>query len=101
MINIFLNTILGLISTIIQIVCLPINTLIINVLPDISGQINSISTVLNKLFDSITWALGIIPSPIITVLLFIISIEIAKHTINISTHVLLRVFNIFQKIKFW
>lgn len=53
------------------------------------------------MFSSISWALGLIPGYVIEVLLFIFTIEIAKHTIRISTHTLIKIWNLFQKLKFW
>lgn len=99
--NLLINTLLSLISTIVQIICIPINALIINVFPSITNWLTSVDTVLSSIFNSITWALGIIPTPIINVLILIVIVEIAKHTVFISTHILLRLWNIFQKVKFW
>ena len=95
------NIILDLIASVIQIVVWPINAVITSTLPDLSDKIFSVSNTFNSLFDSITWGLGLIPSPIIGVLIFICGVEIAKHTIYISTHTLIKVWNLFQKIKFW
>ena len=93
--------ILNLIASVIQLVCWPVNQVITNALPDLSNKILSVTNTLNTVFDSITWALGLVPPVIVETILFIITIEIAKHTIYISTHMLLKVWNLFQKIKFW
>lgn len=101
MVKALLNVLINLIATIIQIVCWPINSLISSALPDMSNKILSITSTFNSVFDSITWAIGLIPAPIIEVLLFVLICEVAKHTIFVSTHVLVKVWNVFQKIKFW
>lgn len=101
MVKALLNVLINLIATIIQIVCWPINSLISAALPDMSNKILSITSTFNSVFDSITWAIGLIPAPIIEVLLFVLLCEVAKHTIFVSTHVLVKVWNVFQKIKFW
>lgn len=93
--------IINLLATVIQIVVWPVNTVIANALPDLSDKILSVTNTLNTVFDSITWGLGILPPVLIETLLFILLVEIAKHTIYISTHTLLQVWNILQKIKFW
>lgn len=93
--------ILNLVATVIQLVCWPVNQIIVNALPDLSGKILEVTNTLNSVFDSITWALGLVPPLIIETLLFILTIEIAKHTIFVSTHSLIKVWNLFQKIKFW
>lgn len=101
MIKAILNVLINLVATIIQIICWPVNTIITNALPNFSDKILSITNTFNSVFDSITWAIGLIPAPILEVLLFILLVEIAKHTIFVSTHVLVKVWNVFQKIKFW
>lgn len=101
MFKILFNIILNLLATVIQIVVWPINTIISSALPDLSGKILMVTNQLNGIFDSLTWALGLVPPIVIEVLLFIIACEIAKHTIYISTHTLIKVWNVLQKIKFW
>lgn len=101
MVAIFFNVILNFLASLIQIVMWPINQLIIAIMPDISSQITSSINGITSAFSSITWALGLIPLPVKTTLLFILGIEVAKHTIFISTHVLVKVFNLLQKLKFW
>lgn len=92
---------LNLLASVIQLICWPVNQIISNALPDLSDKILVVTNTLNSVFDSITWALGLIPPLIIETLLFILTIEIAKHTIFVSTHTLIKVWNVFQKIKFW
>ena len=95
------NIIINLVASLIQIVVWPINQLIIATLPDLSSKLLFVSTQLNSIFDNLTWALGLVPPIIIETLLFIIAVEIAKHTIYISTHALVKAWNVLQKIKFW
>lgn len=96
-----IDVILNILSTVVQLVVLPINLLIVNTLPVLTIKINEVITALNSVFDSITWAIGVVPSPIIVTLLFILSVEIAKYTIYISTHALVKLWIIIQKVKFW
>lgn len=93
--------IINMLASVIQIVCWPVNQIITNFMPNLSNSILQVTNTLNTVFDSLTWALGLIPPVIIETLLIIISIEIAKHTIFKSTHMLLKVWNLFQKVKFW
>lgn len=95
------NIILDMLASVIQIICWPINSVITSTLPDISSKILSVTNTLNTIFDSMTWALGLLPPIVIETLLFILAVEIAKHTIFVSTHMLIKVWNVFQKIKFW
>lgn len=93
--------IINLLASLIQIVVWPINQVIETALPDLSDKIFQVTNVFSTLFDCLTWALGVLPTPVLGVLLFIVTVEIAKHTIKISTHTLIKVWNLFQKIKFW
>lgn len=95
------NIILNMIASVIQIIVWPINQIIVNTMPDVSDKILVVTNTLNSVFDAITWGLGLLPPFVIETLLFIVTIEIAKHTIFLSTHVLIKVWNVFQKIKFW
>lgn len=95
------NIIINMIASVIQIIVWPINQIIVNVMPDISDKILVVTNTLNTVFDAITWGLGLLPSFLVETLLFIVTIEIAKHTIFTSTHMLIKVWNVFQKIKFW
>ena len=95
------NIIINLLATVIQLICWPVNQLITATLPNISDKISQVTTILNNIFGSITWGLGLLPPIVVETLLFIVTIEIAKHTIYISTHTLIKVWNVLQKIKFW
>lgn len=95
------DIIINLLATVIQIVIYPINLIITNALPDISNQLLTISSNISSVFSGISWGLGLLPPGILGVLTFIISVEIAKHTIYVSTHTLIKVWNLFQKLKFW
>lgn len=95
------NIIINMIASVIQIIVWPINQIIVNVMPDVSDKILVVTNTLNTVFDAITWGLGLLPSFLVETLLFIVTIEIAKHSIFLSTHTLIKVWNVFQKIKFW
>jgi hypothetical protein len=95
------NIIINMIASVIQLIVWPINQIIVNVMPDVSDKILVVTNTLNTVFDAITWGLGLLPSFLVETLLFIVTIEIAKHTIFTSTHMLIKVWNVFQKIKFW
>lgn len=95
------NIIINMIASVIQIIVWPVNQIIVNNMPDLSDKILVVTNTLNTVFDAITWGLGLLPSFLVETLLFIVTIEIAKHTIFLSTHVLVQVWNVFQKIKFW
>lgn len=93
--------IIGMLATVIQIIVFPINTIITSLLPDFSNGIVQVTSTLNSVFDSLTWALGLLPSVVIVTLSFILTCEIAKHTIWKSTQAVTTVWTVLQKIKFW
>lgn len=101
MFQLLFKLILNLLATLLQIILAPLNVLISGALPDISSKIVEVTKTITNMFSNITWALGIIPTPVITALLFIITLEIAKHSIYVLTHMLLKVWEVIQKIKFW
>ena len=101
MIQAIFRFLLNLLATVIQIVVWPINAIIEATMPDLSNQIAQVTNGISSLFEGIGWALGFLPPGVLAVLLFMITVEIAKHTIFISTHTLIKVWNVLQKIKFW
>lgn len=101
MIQAIFRFLMNMLATLIQIIVWPINQVITSTLPDISSKINEVTTGFSSLFGGIGWALGLLPPGILPVLLFILTVEIAKHTIYVSTHTLMKVWTVLQKIKFW
>lgn len=101
MIQAIFKFLMNLLATVIQIIVWPINAVITATLPDLSDKITQVGEVFATVFNTITWATGLIPDSIIATVIFILTVEIAKHTIFTSTHTLLKVWNVLQKIKFW
>lgn len=101
MIQAIFKFLLNILATLVQVVVWPINQIIVNALPDLSDKIQQVSNGFNSLFSGIGWALGMLPNSILVVLVFIVSVEIIKHTIFLSTHTLTKLWTILQKIKFW
>lgn len=95
------NIIINMLATIIQIIVWPVNQIISNTLPDLTDKITSVTNVFNTVFNSINWAISILPDVVIEALLFIISVEVVMLAIHKSTHALTMVWNVLQKIKFW
>ena len=101
MIKAIFNVMINMMASLIQVIMIPFNRAIINHMPELGDKLLEITTTINTIFDAMTWGLGLLPESVINTLLFIITVEIAKHTIFISTHALIKVWNLFQKIKFW
>lgn len=101
MIEKIFNVIINLLGSLVQLICFPINMIIVNLMPDLSSNIVEINNNLGTLFDSISWGLGLIPDIVKGTLILIISIEIVRFNIYISTKGILAVINIIKKLKFW
>lgn len=101
MFKLLFNGLTSILANLLSIICWPINQLIINALPDISEKITYITDNLSSVFSGLTWAISILPPVVVSTLVFILTLEVAKHTIFTSTHALIKVWNLIQKIKFW
>lgn len=101
MFKLIMSLIINLVATLVQVIMSPINAIITSALPDLSSKVLQVTNGIPTIIGYLSYGLGLLPPGIITVLLFILAVEIAKHTIFTSTHVLLKVWNIIQKIKFW
>ena len=96
-----INFIVNLLTSIIQVIVWPINQIIVNTLPDLSDKIVFVTDNISDVFSSMSWGLGLIPTSVVATILFILSVEVAKYTIYISTHIVSMCFSIFKRIKFW
>lgn len=101
MFKLLISLLINLIASIIQLIMTPFNLVIVNAMPDLSSKILQVTNGIPGILNYMNYALGMVPPGIIAVMLFILTCEIAKHTIFTSTHVLVKVWNILQKIKFW
>lgn len=95
------NIILDLLATIVQLVCFPINAALTAALPDLSAKLSQLNSNISGIFGNFSWIINILPSIFLEFLLFIIAVEIAKYTAYISMHGIIKVWNLFQKLKFW
>ena len=95
------NFILKIVMSIVQLICLPLNALFSNVFPSFDNYIEIINNGLNSAFNSLSWAISIIPPMVRQVLLFIFTIELSIVLIMRSTKLTAKVWNILQKLKFW
>lgn len=101
LITAFFNFLLTIIMSIIQLICLPLNSLFNNVFPDFSSWISKISQGLNTAFTNLSWAISIIPPTVREVILLILTIELSLLAIMRSTHLTAKAWKILQKLKFW
>lgn len=101
MFNDLFRIFLSLLATIIQLVLYPFNQIFVLAFPNISTRITETITNLTHIFDGMSWALGLIPSQVKITLLLILGLEIAKHSAYITAHLIVKAWNLIQKLKFW
>lgn len=97
----FFNTLLTLVMTLVQLICLPLNLIFEGLFPDFSSYISKIQEALDFIFESIGWAINLIPPFARTTFLFIFTVELAMLAVMKSTHATAKAWNLLQKIKFW
>lgn len=101
LITAFFNFLLTIIMTIVQLICLPLNTIFNGVFPDFTSKIADIQTGLHYAFEHLSWAISLIPPMVREVMLFVFTIELSMLVIMRSTHMTAKIWNILQKLKFW
>ena len=95
------NIVINLLGSLVQIICYPLNAMIVKLMPDLSLKIVEINNNVSTLFDSLIWGLGLIPGILKTTLILIVSMEIVRFNIYLSTRSVLAVVHIIKKLKFW
>lgn len=101
MIGAIFNFIIGFLATVIQLVMWPINQALTAVLPDFSARVTEIGQGFAKLFQALAWPLQLIPISLLSVFLFIFTARLAITVFSASNKLLVRVWNVLDKIKFW
>lgn len=101
MIQAIFRFLLNLLASTIQVIVWPVNQLFVTLLPDVSNKIIEVNNGISNLFSGIGWALSLLPPGILPTLIFILGVEIAKHTIWANSHMIIKVWQVLQKIKFW
>lgn len=101
MIQVLFNGILNILMSLIQIIAIPFNTIIVSVFPNISTKVTEVANGISTLFTGMSWGIGVLPHTLLVTLLFILSVEIAKYSVYISTHIVTLVLDIIKRLKFW
>lgn len=95
------NIIINLLATIVQLVLYPLNAVVENLLPDLTDRITYITSNVSSIFDNAAWFVNILPPVTREVIFFAVSVLIVKYSIYIGTHAVIKIWNLFQKLKFW
>lgn len=101
MIKALLNGILSACSQLVNLVTILPDTIIKTAFPDLSNNIQTAISSINSLLLNIAYALGFLPTTLITILIVIFTIHITFIGVNKSVNAITRLYKIIQKIKFW
>lgn len=102
MIKLLFQVIFNMIKGLLNIVLLPLNLLIVNAFPNISSMISTFnSTVATVLGSGLGFFASLIPPITRSMILLYLTLLVAFYTISISAHIIIKVFTIIRKIKFW
>lgn len=95
------NVIFNLVASIVQIIMIPVNAIISGALPDLTSKLSFITDNVGTIYNSIEWFFNILPPVTKSIIIFSIELLIAKYTIYIGTHAVIKIWNLIQKLKFW
>lgn len=101
MVKAILNGLMAAITSLINVICLPIDLLISNAFPDLSSSITTGINSINQLFSYISYALGFLPSSLIQCLIIILTLQVTYLGLVTAYHGISRLYKVIQKIKFW
>lgn len=101
MIKAILTGILNILATIVQVATYPISLAISTIFPDLTDKITTITSTIVSFINGMGWVFDILPTTFKVSLVFILTLEIAKLTVFKSTDNLIKLYNLFQKLKFW
>ena len=102
MIKAILNGIMSLVTKIIDIVLLPVNTLIANIFPDMSTSIGNFNTFVNQYIGgSLAYFFSILPPITRSIIILWLSFLIVYYGVVWSYTAIIKIYNVIQKIKFW
>lgn len=102
MIKAILNGIMKLVTNIINIVLLPVNALISNIFPNFSSSINQFNSfVSNYVGGTISYFSSLLPPITRNVIAIWLSFLIVYYGVAWSYTLIVKIYNVIQKIKFW
>jgi len=97
-----MNVIMKLVTSAINIVLIPINALLSPLFPDsLTNAISNFTNLLNNIGGAIAWFGNLLPPTFKELLLLALGITISYYTIAWSYSLIVKIYNVIQKIKFW
>lgn len=91
----------SLIEMIVSVILYPFNIAMYGLFPDFADQIGDFMSGINVMIENSAWALSILPSTLIITLVFTYGFRYAVLGTVISQKMILKVWSVLQKVKFW
>lgn len=102
MIKAIINGIMSLVSSILDIVLLPVNTLIENIFPDMSNAISTFTTFIQTYIGgTLGYFFSILPPITRSIIIMWFTFLITYYGVVWSYSLIMKIWNVIQKIKFW
>lgn len=102
MFKVFFKIFFGVITTIANIILLPINAIVNNMFPDFSIYIQQFTQGVTTIFtDSMGYFGHLLPPITKNLILLYLSILLVYYTVSISVHAILKVIHVIKAIKIW
>lgn len=102
MIKAIINGIMKLVTSIIDIVLLPVNALINNIFPDFSSALSTFNNfITNYIGGSLSYFSSILPPITKNVIIIWLTFLITYYGIVWTYTLIIKIFNVIKKIKFW
>lgn len=102
MINAIIKGIFSLLISLLNVILLPINALVENLLPDLTNLINTFNLFITTFFnEKLGYFFHFLPPITSTVIILWLTIVIGYYTIFYSYLAISKIWTLIQKIKFW
>lgn len=96
------NVLFKVLKSVLNIILLPINTLLVGVFPDFSNMISTFNSLISTYIgNTLSYFSSILPPTTRTLILIYLGFLVSYYTISYSVHAIIKIFKIIQKIKFW
>ena len=102
MIKALLNGIMKIVTSALDIVLLPVNTLIANIFPDMSNAINTFTNFVSTYIGgTLGYFFSILPPITSSIIILWFTFLITYYGVVWSYSLIVKIWNVIQKIKFW
>lgn len=96
------KVLLKFIKSVANAILLPVNALVVNLVPDVAEKISTFNNTISTIFgSSMGYISNFIPPYTKTLIIFYLGFLITYYTIVISVHAILKVIEIIKAIKVW